>query len=193
MSAYGTTTARALTPTDPRRGGEPGAPHQGVERAERSGAAGHGAAGRGPGPLLCRGGGAGGVQRRGEREPRGAALQPVGAGGVAHRGGARAHNHLWSSGAGACGGAGAADARPRGGRHGHLVALDAGADDAAGGPAAPWGDDDPPGAAGGGEFLSTHAYLVPDRHRRAPTQRRSRPRHRPGDGEKRGASSRRIG
>ncbi len=67
-----------------------------------------------------------------------------------------------------------------------LSTLDAGADDAAGGPAAPWGDDDPPGAAGGGEFLSTHAYMVPDRHRRAPTQRRSRPRHRPGDGEKKG-------
>ncbi len=186
MSRDGTTTAGAFTPADPRRAGGPGAPDQSGERAARSGAAGTGAAGRGRGPLLYPGGGTGGLQRRGEREPLGAALQPAGAGRPAHRGRARAQNHLWSSGAGACGRVSAADARPGGGRDGYLVALDHGAGDAAGGAAAPWGDNDPPGAAGSGEFLSTDAHLVSNRHSGTQTQRWSRPGHRSPHGEKKG-------
>jgi len=48
------------------------------------------------------------------------------------------------------------------------------------------GDDDPAGVARGGEFVPTHADVVPDGHRSPHTQKWSRPGHRSRHGEKRG-------
>ncbi len=129
---------------------------------------------------------AGGLAGRGQREPVGVPVQGAGAGGVEQRARARAQSHLWREGAGARGGDGAADARAGAGWHGHLVALDTGADRTERGGTPDRGDEDPAGAARGGEFVPTHAHMVPDGDRSPHAHKWSRPGHRSRQGGQKG-------
>jgi hypothetical protein len=130
-----------------------------LDRVRRAGAAGGG------GRRVVRGGGRpGGLCQPGDGDGAGAALQPAGPGGAGDRGGARAAADLRPGGARPNRGDGPDAPAAPAGWHGQRVAEDRAAALAPGGLVAAEPGHDPPGAGGGGQFLSAHAHVVSHRH-----------------------------
>src|SRR6266704_923293 len=184
---HGNHAERTAAPADSGGAARVDEDHEGEQRAAGSGTAGDGAAGGRAGAGLPAGRAGGWLAERDDGRQPGAAVQSGRAGCPADRGRAWSAIDVRYGGAGPDRGDGPTAAGSSHGWDRDLVAEDAGADVAAGRAPTPGGDDDSAHLAGGGEFVSTDADLVPDGHGAAQAQGRGGAGGRSEDRRKKGA------